>query len=218
MICVSIGRGRHAQMIAEHQRLCEQGAGLVELRLDYIARAVDLGRLLHHRPCPAIMTCRREKDGGRWRESENERVTLLRSAIAAGADYVDLEEHVAALIPRYGNTKRIVSLHDFEKTPEDLDGIYRRLAALDPDIVKIATMANKPHDNLRMLRIIADSDIPTVGMCMGDMGAPSRILAGKFGAPFTYATFHQERAARPGPNLLPGHARGLQLRAHRHRH
>ncbi len=33
---------------------------------------------------------------------------------------------------------------------------------------------------------------------MGDIGTPSRILAGKFGAPFTYATFHHERALAPG--------------------
>jgi 3-dehydroquinate dehydratase/shikimate dehydrogenase len=33
---------------------------------------------------------------------------------------------------------------------------------------------------------------------MGDIGIPTRILAGKFGAPFTYATFHHERALAPG--------------------
>ena len=39
MICVSIGRGRHRHMIAEHRHLVEQGAKLVELRLDYISGA-----------------------------------------------------------------------------------------------------------------------------------------------------------------------------------
>jgi 3-dehydroquinate dehydratase/shikimate dehydrogenase len=33
---------------------------------------------------------------------------------------------------------------------------------------------------------------------MGEIGTPSRILAGKFGAPFTYATFHHERTLAPG--------------------
>ena len=33
---------------------------------------------------------------------------------------------------------------------------------------------------------------------MGDIGTPSRILAGQFGAPFTYATFHHERTLAPG--------------------
>ena len=59
-------------------------------------------------------------------------------------------------------------------------------------------MANHPHDNLRMLELSRRSKVPTIGLCMGDIGIPSRILAGKFGAPFTYATFHHERVLAPG--------------------
>jgi 3-dehydroquinate dehydratase/shikimate dehydrogenase len=198
MICVSIGRSRHKHVIAEHAHLAEQGAGLVEIRLDYISRAVNIGRLLKDRRIPVIATCRRLSDGGKWVDSEEARRMLLRTAIAEGVDYVDLEEDVAAAIPRFGKTRRIVSHHDFNKTPDDLEQIHARLARLDADIVKLATMANNPHDNIRMLRLVRSSSVPTVGMCMGDMGTPSRILAGKFGAPFTYATFHQERALAPG--------------------
>ena len=50
MICVTLGRARHKRMIAEHQYLVEQGAELVELRLDYIGRAVNLNRLPDGRP------------------------------------------------------------------------------------------------------------------------------------------------------------------------
>ena len=106
-----------------------------------------------------------------------------------GFDYIDLEEDIAAKIPRYGKTKRIISYHNFRKTPDNLRELHDRMAQLDPDIIKIATMANDPHDNLRMLEMMQESEIPTVGMCMGDIGTPSRILASKFGAPFTYATF-----------------------------
>jgi 3-dehydroquinate dehydratase/shikimate dehydrogenase len=42
------------------------------------------------------------------------------------------------------------------------------------------------------------SEVPMVGICMGDIGLPTRILAGRYGAPFTYATFHHERALAPG--------------------
>ncbi len=52
MICVSVGRGRHRMMIAEHRHLAEQGVELVELRLDYIRRAVNLKRLLADRFTP----------------------------------------------------------------------------------------------------------------------------------------------------------------------
>jgi len=198
MICVSIGRGRHKHVIAEHHHLVEQGAKLVELRLDYINREVNIKRLLADKLCPVVVSCRREKDGGKWAGNEEARIMLLRAAIVEGVDYIDIEEDIAAEIPRYGETKRIISIHDFRHTPANLEAIRDRLAALDADIVKIATMANSPRDNLRMLQLIRDSKIPVVGTCMGEMGTPSRILAGKFGAPFSYATFHHERALAPG--------------------
>ncbi len=198
MIAVSIGRGRHKMMIAEHKHLAEQGAKLVELRVDYIMRAVNLKRLVTDRPCPVIITCRREQDGGKWEKTEEERLMLLRSAIAEGVDYVDLEEDIAGSIPRFGKTKRIVSYHNFHETPKDIREIHERLRGLDPDIIKLATMAHNPQDNVRMLELMAESETSTVAFCMGDMGTPSRILAARFGAPFTYATFHQERALAPG--------------------
>lgn len=198
MICVSIGRGRHRHVVLEHQHLVERGAQLVELRLDYIRNKVNLQRLIENRPCPVIIAIRREEDGGRFKQDEDARRVMLRSAIVAGVEYVDLEDDVADKIPRYGKTKRIISHHDFRKTPADLQALHDRLAKLDPDIIKIATMANHASDNMRMLELVKNAKIPTVGMCMGDIGTPSRILCGKFGAPFTYATFHHERALAPG--------------------
>src|SRR5688500_1178486 len=154
MIAVSIGRGRHRMMIAEHRHLAEQGAKLVELRLDYIVRAVNLKRLLAEKPTPVIITCRREQDGGYWKHSEQDRITLIRTAVAEGVDYVDLEMDVAANIPRFGKTKRIISYHNFKETPANLHEIYDQCVNLNADIVKIATMANEPRDNLRALSLM----------------------------------------------------------------
>lgn len=198
MICVSIGRGRHRYLIAEFKHLAEIGAKLVELRLDYIQSAVNLKRILEVKNCPVVITCRRERDGGKWTRSEQDRQLLLRQAIVAGVDYVDLEEDIAGTIPRFGKTKRIVSYHNFQETPEDLPALHAQLARHDPDIVKIATLVNKPEDNLRLLRLSRDSKIPTVAIGMGEMGAPSRVLARRFGAPFSFATFQAERAMAPG--------------------
>jgi 3-dehydroquinate dehydratase/shikimate dehydrogenase len=69
---------------------------------------------------------------------------------------------------------------------------------MDADVVKIAAMANHPTDNLRMLQMVHASRLPTVGICMGDIGAPTRILGGRCGAPFTYATFNDDRVLAPG--------------------
>ncbi len=200
MICVSIGRGRHKHMILEHQNLAEKGAKLVELRLDFIYTDVNLKRLLDDRPTAVLATCRREQDGGRWTGDEEKRLRLLRAAIVAGVEYVDLEEDIAGSVPRYGKSKRVISYHNFRETPENLDEIHARMARLDPDVIKIATMAHRPRDCMRMLRMVRDKSqvAPTIGLCMGEIGIPTRVLAGKFGAPFTYATFHHERALAPG--------------------
>ncbi|MFO1062927.1 MAG: type I 3-dehydroquinate dehydratase [Pirellulales bacterium] len=185
MLCVTIGRTRHKYMIAEYLHLAEQGAKLVEMRLDYIGRAVDIKRLMAERPCPIVVTCRRKEDGGRWEKSEEERQMLLRTSIVSGADYVGLEEDIAAKIPRHhGRTKRIVSLHNFELTPPNLEELHARMASLDADVVKIATMASSFTDTIRMLRLVSKAQVPTIGICMGDIGTITRVLALRFSARF----------------------------------
>lgn len=198
MICVSIGRTRHKMVIAEHRALAERGAELVELRLDWLSRQPDLPRLLRERPTPCVVTCRRRSDRGRWRGTEDQRQALLRAAIVAGVEYVDIEDDIAGQIPRYGETKRIISHHNFEETPDNLAEIHQGLAQHDADLIKLVTMANCPGDMIRMLRLVQEATVPTIGFCMGELGVPSRILCGKFGSPFTYATFSSEREMAPG--------------------
>ena len=158
----------------------------------------DIGLLLKDRPTPVVVTCRRRTDRGRWFGTEEQRLSILREAIIAGAEYVDLEDDIAKSIRRYGKTKRIISYHNFEETPLELYDIHRRLAQCDPDIIKIVTMANAPADNVRMLEMVSASQIPTVGFCMGEIGTISRILCGRAGSPFTYASFSRERVLAPG--------------------
>lgn len=198
MICVTVARGRHRMVQAEQQLLADQQIPLTELRVDFITRDVDVSRLLRDRPTPVLVTCRRPQDGGRWRYSEEQRLTLLRTAIAQGTEYVDLEWDVALNVRRYGKTKRVISYHNFQETPANLPAIWEKMRALDPDVIKIATMANSPEDNWVTLGITKNADIPTIAFCMGDMGTPSRILCGKFGAPFTFASISSEKQLAPG--------------------
>lgn len=198
MICVVIARGRHRQVAAEADFLFQEGAELVELRIDYINGTPSVKALAGKRTGPVVITCRRERDGGRWSGTEDQRLALLRTAIVEGVEWVDLEEDVAGQVPRLGKTKRIVSYHNFHETPEDLEAIRDRMAGLDPDVIKITTQANNPHDNLRVLRLVRDPPVPTIGFCMGEMGIISRVLTGRFGAPWTYAAFGHETGVAPG--------------------
>ena len=196
-ICVSVGAKTLESMKAQCQEAVKQGAGLVEVRVDHLEEKVRLEQLLSNRAAPTIVTCRRKADGGDWDRSERERLELLRKATSL-ADFVDLEWDAAETLPRSGTAQRIVSYHDFEKTPQRLSEIHAQLATADADIVKIATTARSMLDNLRVLALIRESSTPTVGICMGELGVPTRILAGKMGAPFSYAALGQDRAVAPG--------------------
>ncbi len=198
MICVTVGRTRHRQIMAEHVNLAQRGAELVELRLDWISRTPRVGELLRNRPTATVATIRLPADGGRWSGTEELRQTLLREAIVAGVEYVDLEEELASKIRRYGKTKRIISYHNMQETPDDIEEIHERLSKLDADVVKVVTMANSPSDNVRLLNIVKNAKVPTTAFCMGEFGIVSRILCGKYGAPFTYCTFSKERVMAPG--------------------
>ncbi|MEO1979385.1 MAG: type I 3-dehydroquinate dehydratase, partial [Fuerstiella sp.] len=201
MICVSLGRRRHSALKQAHRDLAKLNPELVELRVDWIMSRLNVARLLKKRPTPVIVTCRREQDKGRWDGTEEQRLAVLREAIIGGAEYVDIEEDVAKSIPRYGDTKRLISYHNFEETPAKLSDIYQRMTECDPDIIKIVTMANRPADNVRVLELIKSASVPTVAFCMGDLGMVSRILCGRMGAPFTYAGYSRAGEMAPGQLL-----------------
>lgn len=197
-ICVVIGRTRHKMVQIEIQEAAKQGAGFLELRLDFLAKAPDFKRLLDNKPCPMVATVRRPQDGGRWGGSEEARQALLRQAIVAGFDWVDLETDVADAIRRFKDVKRIISYHNMREVPADLEKIYQRMCSQDADVLKIAVRAQHPKDNVRVLQLLKNAPKPTTAFCIGDLGLPSRIVGAKFGAPFTYAAFNKERGIAPG--------------------
>ena len=60
-------------MVAELQEAVKRGAAFIELRLDFLAKAVDFKRLLPLKKCPWVATLRRPADGGRYTGTEQER-------------------------------------------------------------------------------------------------------------------------------------------------
>jgi 3-dehydroquinate dehydratase/shikimate dehydrogenase len=197
-ICVTIGRGRHSSLAEEWKAAADAGAELVELRIDCLRRDPDMKRILSERPTPLVFTIRRGADGGLWRGNEEKRQQLLREAIVAGVDYVDLEMDVASKIRRYGKTQRIVSYHNTKDTPEEIQDIAEQCDEMDADVVKVATNAQAIADASRVLQLATTAAVPTVAIAMGELGVFTRILGARYGAPFTYAGFHPERVFAPG--------------------
>ncbi|UJS18152.1 MAG: shikimate dehydrogenase [Candidatus Jettenia sp.] len=172
-------------------------ADIIELRIDYI-KDLDLKRLLKGCIKPIIVTNRPVREGGKFTGSEEDRISLLKLAVELQVDYIDVEHDSIQKVNDTGKTKRIVSYHNFDKTPDDLIGIFQRLKQSGADIVKIVPYANDITDNIKIYQLLQQVDIPTISFCMGEYGIISRILYKKFGSYLTFASLQSGKESAPG--------------------
>ncbi len=198
MICAILGRGRHTALIDEWKAAAEAGVDLVELRIDCLRREPDLKRILASRPTPCVFTIRRGVDGGLWRGPEEKRQRLIREAIVAGVDFVDVELDIAREIRRFGKTRRIISYHNLKQTPAELQDLAEQAEEMDADVVKVACRGHSILDAVKVLQVAAKMETPTVAISMGEVGSFTRVLGAKYGAPFTYANFNVDRSFAAG--------------------
>ncbi len=163
-------------------------ADVVELRIDLV-KDLDLDRLLEARGKPKLVTVRSRQQGGGARPAD--RGPLLRRALAAGADYVDLEycDQDLPLLQRRGRSKRILSFHDLTATPVDLADLYGRMRSVAGDaLLKIVTFAELASDNLRVRDLLRSSEPGRlIAFGMGARGIPSRVLAPLWGSAAVFA-------------------------------
>ena len=177
----------------------DAGADAVECRLDYLDAVPtedDLRQLLAEAPLEVIVTNRPLAEGGRFAGALEDRLETLRQAPPAGADFVDVELTVDPDDRPEGRT--ILSHHDFDSVPADLDGIASAMDASPAAVNKIAFAAGGPEDAFRAFDVIRACTKPTIALAMGQPGVLSRVLAGKFGAFGTFA------ALEPGAQSAPG--------------
>ena len=99
---------------------------------------------------------------------------LLAKSAPAGAFAIDLEIESAERAPAAIESLRertpvIVSYHNFESTPS-LEPVLRRLLKVPADAYKIATLARKPTDSLRLDRVLKAASQDSAD-CLRDVGA-----------------------------------------------
>ena len=190
-------------------RRAARRARVVELRLDYLgsvgAMARFLERLARRRPPFALIaTCRRRAEGGEFAGSPSAQLAVLELAARAGCQWVDVEAATLeqfpawlrpALLPLAG---RIVSFHDFRGTPARLERMYRRLARLGADRVKIAVTARSQADNLAVLDLARRHRGRVIALSMGMARVPGRVLALGAGSALAYAAPERGPATAPG--------------------
>jgi 3-dehydroquinate dehydratase / shikimate dehydrogenase len=158
---------------------------MVELRLDGVAD-LDVAAALRGRSRPAIVTCRPEWEGGAFDGSEDDRRAILAQALTCGADYVDVEsrarfDDLITLQP----DRIVLSSHDFNGVPPDLDDRVRRMRAVGTVLIKVAITAATLTDTLPLLRVAKGGR--AIVIAMGEAGVPSRLLASRYGSVWSYA-------------------------------
>ncbi|KAK9292866.1 hypothetical protein L1049_020955 [Liquidambar formosana] len=209
MICAPVMAESVDQMLIQMQKAKELGADLVEVRLDYLkgfSPKQDLEILIKQSPLPTLITYRPIWEGGQYDGDESRRQDALRLALELGADHIDVELQVA---PEFYNSLRgkksekvkiIVSSHNYQNTPssEDIGNLVARIQATGADIVKIATTAQDITDSARVFQVLAHSQVPTIGIVMGERGLMSRILCSKFGGYLTFGSVEAGIVSAPG--------------------
>ena len=194
----------------------------------------ELQRLLAESPLPVVLTCRHASEGGDYDGDDADRVALLEKLTAAcdtPPAYLDFElaayqrsanirQKINLCVTHPGQqrpgvtTRLILSLHDFEGRPADLERLL--LAAYDEPacaVVKFAIRARSLRDNLDIFEITSGAPKPTIGLGMGEFGLMSRVLAPKFGGFLTFASLNDEAATAPGQPTLDELLHGYRFRS-----
>ena len=205
-LCVPVVEASVQRARARYLRAARNGLW-AEIRLDYLKNP-DLKKLFRTLSGPVIATNRPQTEGGRWSGSETDRRTLLEEALGWKVHALDVEFSTDAawrreIFSKRGQTKLILSWHDFDGTPAEarLEETFTAMLAEEADILKLVTWAATPGDNLRLLALIpraraAGKEI--IAFCMGPLGKWSRVAAAFLGSYLTFTPFDSRQASAPG--------------------
>jgi 3-dehydroquinate dehydratase / shikimate dehydrogenase len=183
-------------------------ADIIEARLDYLRdfdfrNLESLRALLEGKPLPVIITCRSINEGGQQFVEEETRLNLLVEGARSLADYCDIEaaSYNAAAKLSPDKSRLLVSYHNFDETPANVNAIYKRIAELPAAVHKIATRANTIADSLSIFRLLDRARIEgrqLIAIAIGEPGLITRIIGPARGSFLTYASIEKGRESAPG--------------------
>ncbi len=180
----------------------EEGADIVEWRIDawpgmeQAAEAVD--ELVKNASVPSILTVRSVAEGGEFEGTADDISQLLEAVHATGTcpRYIDLEAPMwlesealrSAWRDMGEDTGLILSRHDMLGRPGDLLRAMADMSSIEEAaVVKIAWRARSARDSIEAFDVLRTRAKPTIALCMGEAGLPTRVLAGREGAFLSFA-------------------------------
>src|SRR6185503_580563 len=184
-ICVSLTEETTARTVERMEQLAGI-ADLFEIRADLVLD-LDLLQILRGKTQPLLFTALSVSDGGRWDDDDPKRRRVLLEAVKRGYDYVDVPfraEYLEVVNEKAGRGL-VLSYHDVEGTPDDLEELYRKMSDLGADIVKIATRPRSVSEVGQLVAFAREirqrGGTPLIAIAMGPLGLFTRVLAGRRG-------------------------------------
>ena len=198
MICVTVTPTSRTLAKVDLLNAASQG-DVIELCLDHLKKEPDIKDMLSAVSKPVIVSCRRKEDGGKWDGTEEERLMLLRQAIVAGPEYIELDLEIAQKIPRFGSVQRVISFTRMDRPENDIDQIFDEAATQHADVVKFTWPTPTLDAAWPLLVAVSEKRrLPIVGMGLGRPEITFSLLGAKFGSPWIYAALERGMEAFPG--------------------
>jgi 3-dehydroquinate dehydratase/shikimate dehydrogenase len=167
----------------DHLDTLPDGVDGIEFRLDLNSPPPPSVEL------PRLFTVRRESFGG----TEKEREVFIRHLFTLKPDYFDLESDMDPIFLDWAFSQSIniiLSYHNFDQTPQNLDSILKPMLNYPASIYKIATQANTTSDALRLL-LFAKKHPKVSGIPMGERGSFGRVVGKIFGNPIQFGYLNE---------------------------
>lgn len=211
MICVPITQTKPEAFLASIAEAA-QAADIIELRLDYLD-ADGCAAVLKTLPeLPSVvekkllLTFRPREQGGQRDLSLQDRQTFWRGLPAPLITAIHFADFEFDLVESFGEhspvpwQKVICSWHNFDETPDDLISRYDRMARTSAAVVKIATMANRIDDCLRIFEMMehAQGKKPVIALGMSLAGIATRVLTLSRGGLLTFGSLHRGAESASG--------------------
>jgi len=175
-LCLTLAEHSATSLQKKIVRYCNQ-LDLIEIRLDHLDD-VEVPALPAARTAQFIATCRPPREGGEFGGTETERLAVLKLAVEAGFDWIDLEHDVPLAELPASSTRIVRSRHFFNSCPFELNEILTELAEAGGDAYKIAVRISTTSELVRLLSWVErlPAGLPRVMLGMGELGQVSRIM------------------------------------------
>lgn len=207
MLCVPI-QAESVQKLKIKALKAARVADFVEIWIDHLPPGTSAKEMVAVCPKPLIIVNKPRREKGKWKGTEKSRIERLREFAIPGVAYIDVgmdtdKKLIKELVKTKKRSKVILSYHNFERTPSEseLKQKIKKGFALGADVVKIATFAKTPKDNLTVLSLLKTSQ-PLAVMCMGRHGKISRMVGEALGSQFTFAALDAASRTAPGQMII----------------